>query len=165
MTLFFLAMISLSFGDTRIFLSVCHPLKCTATPCFSHMFFILSHMPCAYGITMWHFLVECLCVGVCFFFYPSCCWEIFLIAHLGYLHWLSTSSRCCNSFLSNFGVEQMVCALCVKVLIRLYLATKLSLLSHGRYKSVCVGFLYNPMVKVPSVSGVMVSKKGWNHHP
>ena len=55
----------------------------------------------------------------------------------------------------------MVCALCVKVLITLYLADKLWLLSHGRYKSVWVDFLYIPMVKVPSVSGVvMVSKKG-----
>ena len=55
MTLFLLAMLSLSFGDTRMFLSVCPPLKCTATPCLLHMFFIHSHIPCAYGITMWHF--------------------------------------------------------------------------------------------------------------
>ena len=39
-------MLSLSLGGTRIFLSVCHPLKCTATPCFPHMFLIPSHMPC-----------------------------------------------------------------------------------------------------------------------
>ena len=127
-------------------------------------------MPCTYGITMWHFLAGYLDVGVCFFFsllfFSCCCWNIFLIAHLGYLHRPSTSSRWCNSLLSNCGVEKMVCALCVKVLITLYLADKLWLLSHGRYKSVWVGFLYTPMVKVPSVSGVMmVSKKGWNHHP
>ena len=55
----------------------------------------------------------------------------------------------------------MVCALCVKVLITLYVAAKLWLLSYDRYKSVCVGFLYTPVVKVPSGSGVMmVSKKG-----
>ena len=42
----FLAIASLSFSDTRTFLSVCPSLKCTASPCFSHMFFILSHMPC-----------------------------------------------------------------------------------------------------------------------
>ena len=161
MTLFSLAITSLSFGDTRMFLSVCPPLKCTDTPCFPHMFFILSHMPCAYGMTMWHFLEEYFFVGVCFFFWPSCCWEIFLIAHLWYLHWPSTYSRCCSSFSSNLGIEQMVCAPCVMVVITLYLAAKLWLLSHGRYKSVCVGFLYTPMVKVPSVSGVMmVSKKG-----
>ena len=54
----------------------------------------------------------------------------------------------------------MVCAVCVRMLITLSLAAKLWFLSHGRYKSVCVGFLYTPMVKVPSVSGVtMVSKK------
>ena len=34
------------------------------------------------------------------------------------------------------------------------------LLSHGRYRSVYVGFLYTPMVKVPSASGLMmVSRK------
>ena len=144
-----------------MFLSVCPPLRCTATPCFSHMFFILSYMLCAYGITMWHFLVEYFFVGICFFFCPGCCWEGFLIVHLGYLHWPSTCSRCFYSFSSKFGVEQMVCALCVKVLITLYLAAKLWLLSHGRYKSVCVVFLYTPIVKVPSVSGaMMVSKKG-----
>ena len=42
----------------------------------------------------------------------------------------------------------MVCALCVRVLITLYLAAKLWLLSHWSYRSVCVGFLYTPMVKV-----------------
>ena len=160
MTLFLLAVISLSFGDTRMFLSVCPPLKCTAIPCFPHMFFILSHMPCAYGITMWHLLADCFDVGVCFFFFPCCCWKICFIAHLGYLHWPSTSSGCSYSFSSNFGIEQMVCALYVRVLITLYLAAKLWLLSHRRYKSVCVGFLYTPMEKVLSVSGViMVSKK------
>ena len=51
--------------------------------------------------------------------------EIFLIAHLGYLHSPSTSSRYCNSLFSKCGVEQMVCALCVKVLITLYVADKL----------------------------------------
>ena len=170
MTLFLLVILSLSFGDTRMFLIICPPLKCTATPCFPHMFFKLSHIPCTYGITMWPFLAVYLDVGICFFlsllFFSCCCWKGFLIAHLGYLHRQSTSSGWCNSLLSNCGVEQMVCVLCVKVLITLYLADKLWLLSHGRYKSVWEGFLYIPMVKVPSVSVVMmVSKKGWNHHP
>ena len=47
-----------------------------------------------------------------------------LDSQFGILHWPSTSSRCCNSFSSNFGVEQMVCALCVNVLITPYLAAK-----------------------------------------
>ena len=68
-------------------------------------------------------------VGFCFFFLPSffsCCWwKTLFIAHLGYLHSLSTFSRCYNSFLSNSGVEQMVCALCERMLITLYLADRL----------------------------------------
>ena len=119
-----------------------------------------------YALYIWYhnvsFLAECLYVGVCFFlsllFFSCCCWKIFLIAHLGYLNWPSASSRCCNSLSSNWWVKHMLCALCVKVLITLY---KLWLLSNRRYKSVCMGFLYTPMVKVPSVSSVMmVSKKG-----
>ena len=146
------------------------PLKCTVAPCFPHMFLnfylCLVHMVSQCGI----FLTGYLDVGVCFFFsflfFSCCCRNIFLIAHLEYLHRPSTSSRWFNSLLSDCGVEQMVCALCVKVLITLYLADKLWLPSHGRYKSVWVGFLYTPMVKVPSVSGVMIiSKQGWNHHP
>ena len=55
----------------------------------------------------------------------------------------------------------MVSALRERVLITLYLAAMLWLLSHGRYRSVCVGFLYTPMVKVPSSSGLMmVPRKG-----
>ena len=43
----------------------------------------------------------------------------------------------------------------------LYLAVILWLLSHGRYRSVWVGFLYTPIVKLPSCSGVMtVSRNG-----
>ena len=52
-------------------------------------------------------------------------------------------------------------ALGERVLITLYLAAILWLLSHGRYRSVWVGFLYTPIVKVPSASGLMmVSTKG-----
>ena len=124
---------------------------------------------CSLHFHIWHeymaFLAGYLDVGVFFLLslhlFSCCCWKIFLIAHFGYLHSPSTSSRCCNLLLSKCGVEQMVCALCVKVLITLYLADKLWLLSHGRYKSVWVGFLYTPMVQVLSVFGVMmVSKKG-----
>ena len=55
----------------------------------------------------------------------------------------------------------MVRALCERVLIRLYLTAILWLLSHGRYRSVWVGFLHTPIIKVPSASGLMmVSRKG-----
>ena len=109
---------------------------------------------------MWH-LAGYPLLGGCLFFFCSCFLKIFLIAHVGYLHCTSTFSRCCSSCSANSGVELMVRALCERVLITLYLAAILWLLSHGRYRSVCVGFLYTPMVKVPSASGLMmVSRKG-----
>ena len=134
MTLFFFTISSLSLGDTRIYLSVLPPLKYTATPCFLPMFLILSNMPGTYGMTMWLLFMGLLVVllGVCFFSFLCCCLKIFLMAHLGYLHWPSTSSRWFNSFSRSLGVEQMVCALCVKVLMTLYLADKLWLLSHDK---------------------------------
>ena len=118
-----------------------------------------------YPLCVWYyyvaFLAECFCMGVCFFSLFCCYLKIFLMAHLGYLHWPSTCSRCFNSSSTSFRVEQIVCALYDRVLITLYLAAILWLLSHGRYRSVCVGFLYTPIVKVPSASGLMVvSRKG-----
>ena len=143
-----------------MFLSVLPPLKCITTPCLLQIFFRLSPIPSMYGTTMW-LLVWCLLLGVFFF---SLCWclsKIFFMAHLGYLHAPSTSSRCCSSCSANSGVEQMVWALCVSVLMTLYLAAMLWLLSHGRYRSVWVGFLYTPIVKLPYSSGLMiVSRKG-----
>ena len=59
------------------------------------------------------FLAECFDVGVSFFSFLCCFLKIFLIVHLRYLHWPSTSSKCCNSFSISFRVEQMVYALCV----------------------------------------------------
>ena len=150
----------MSLGDPRMFFSVWPPLKCISTPCFLQIFFKLSPMPCVYGTTMWH-LAGNLVLGVCFFSLFWCFLKICLMAHFGYLHSPSTFSRCCSSFSANSGFEQMVWALCVSVLITLYLAAMLWLLSHGRYRSVWVGFLYTPIVKVPSTSGLMmVSRKG-----
>ena len=78
-----------------------------------------------YALCVWYcnvaFLAECFDVGVCFFSLLCCFLKVFLIAHLGYLHWPSTSSRCCNFSSISLGVEQMVCALCVRVLITLYI--------------------------------------------
>ena len=138
-----------------MFFSVLPPLKCMSTPCFLQIFFRLSPIPSVHGTTMWH-LVWCLVLGVCFFSLFWCLLKIFLIAHFGYLHSPSTCSRCCNSFSANSGVKQMVWALCVSVLMTLYFAAMLWLLSHGRYRSAWVGFLYTPIVNVPSVSGLMV---------
>ena len=87
MILFFFAMLFLSMYGTRIFLSVCPPLKCTTTPWLPHIFLRLSHMPCTYGTTIWYFLVGFLDGWVCFFFFTSfcsCChWNILFMAHLG----------------------------------------------------------------------------------
>ena len=135
-------------------------MKCMSTPCLLQIFFRLSPIPSIYGTTMWHF-VWCVLLGVFFFSLCWCLLKIFFMAHLGYLHAPSTSSRCCSSCSANSGVEQMVWALCVSVLMTLYLAAILWLLSHGRYRSAWVGFLYTPIVKLPSSSGLMiVSRKG-----
>ena len=72
-------------------------------------------------------------VGWCFFsFLSRCCLNTFFMAHLGYLQLPSASSRCLSSASRCFGVEQMVCALCVRVLMTLYLADRWWLLSQGR---------------------------------
>ena len=142
-----------------MFFSVCPPLKCRSTPCFLEIF-KLSPMPSVYGTTIWH-LAGYFVLGVCFSSFCWCLLMIFLIAHFGYLHSPSTCSRCCSSFSANSGVEQMVQALCVSVLITLYLAAMFWLLSHGRYRAVWVDFLYTPNGRVSSASGLMmVSKKG-----
>ena len=57
-----------------------------------------------------------------------------------------TSSRC----FSSWGVEHTAFALHVRVLITLYLQARLWLLSHCRYTSVLVGFLYSPDGRVLS---------------
>ena len=111
---------SSSFDDTKMFLSVLLPLKCISTPCFLQIFLRLSHIPSTYGTTIWH-LVWCVLLGIFFFSLFWCFWKIFCIAHLGYLHAPSTFSRCWSSCLANSGVELMVWALCVRVLLTLYL--------------------------------------------
>ena len=101
------------------------------------MFFKLSPILDVYGMTIWH-LAGYFVLGVCFF---SLCWcflNIFLTAHFGYLQCPSTCSRGCSSSSASSGDEQMVRALYERVLITLYLAAILCLLSHGRYKSVWV---------------------------
>ena len=82
-------------------------------------------------------------------------------AHLGYLHWVRAFLRCSFSCLSNSGLLHTVLALWERVLITLNLAERLWWLSHCRYWSVWVGFLYTVMDRPPFSSGfTMVSKKG-----
>ena len=72
-------------------------------------------------------------------------WGGLFIADLGYLHLIRTSCRWCNSSVCSWGVEHTALALCVRVLTTLYLNAMLWWLSHCKYKSVCVGFLYTPV--------------------
>ena len=82
-------------------------------------------------------------------------------AHLGYLHWVRAFLVCSFSCLSNSGLLHTVLALWERVLITLNLAERLWWLSHCRYWSVWVGFLYTVMDRPPFSSGfTMVSKKG-----
>ena len=138
------------------------PLKYTCNPYFLQMFLKLSLIPWEYGTTIWHIFF---CSDWCYFFLLvlscgcSCFWRIFFIAHLGHLLPIRTFSKCSNSWLMDSGVEHNVLALCVRVLFTLYWEAKLWLLSHWRYWSVWVGFLYTFVVKVPSALGVIKRSK------
>ena len=79
------------------------------------------------------------------------------MAHLQYLHCLKTFSRCCTSLFNNSGVEHMVLALCIRVLITLYLDARLWSLSHWTYRSVWVDFLYTFVLKVKKWDGTIRS--------
>ena len=87
-------------------------------------------------------------------------------AHLGYLHLVRAFLRWSFSFWSNSGLLHTVEALWERVWITLNLAERWWWLSHCRYWSVCVGFLYTDMDREPSTSGLtIVSKKEWSHPP
>ena len=111
---------------------------------------------------MWHLLCVVMFLSFLFlFFLFSCSRSTLWKAHLGYLHCVRASSRCFNSSFSSGELEQTALALCVRVLITLYLQARLWWLSHCRYWSVWVGFLYTLVVSVPSSWGVTkMSKKG-----
>ena len=83
------------------------------------------------------------------------------IAHVEYLHLVGASSRWCSSYLISSLLEQMVLALCCSEPTTLYLDETVWLLSHWRYRSVCVGFLYTVVFRFPSLSGIIrTSGKG-----
>ena len=87
--------------------------------------------------------------------------SIHSMAHLGYLQWASAFQRWFISFWRRSGLLQTVLALWVGVLITLYIADRWWWLSHFRYWSVWVGFLYTVIESSPLASGLtMVSKKG-----
>ena len=83
------------------------------------------------------------------------------IAQSGYPHLVSAWCKCFSSCCNSSGLEQMVLALWWRVPTTPYLDVIVWLLSHFRYWSVWVGFLYTVVFKVPSSLGVMrMSRKG-----
>ena len=169
MTPLFFQMVSLSFGAMRRFLMVSPPFRCTWTPYFLHVLLKFSLRPWWYGTTMWGWLILG-CSGLVglvplllFLLVSSFVFFIWILfrAQVGYLHFFKAEVRCCSSLFRCCGEEHMVLALCSKVPITLYFAGMLWWLSHCRYKSVWVGFLYTVVSNLPSFPGMMrMSKKG-----
>ena len=147
----------LSLDDTSRFFRVCLHLKCTCIHIcyrwFCTFLRYLVNMVLQYGTT--YVIVRLL--ESAFYWLSSCLWRTLSTAHLGYLHCLRTSSRCGISLVSSCGVKHMALTLYVWVLSTLYLDARLWWLSQWRYKSVWVGFLYKPVVKVPSACGVIMT--------
>ena len=86
---------------------------------------------------------------------------ILLRAHTGYLHFVSAVCRWSSSCFNSWGFEQMVLALWCRVPITLYLDGNVWWLSQCRYRSVCVGFLYTVVLRLPSSFGITnMSRKG-----
>ena len=86
-----------------------------------------------------------------------------LVFHPGYGPWwvLVMYSESCFSVVSSSVVDNTVFALCVKVLITLYLVHIWWWLSQCKYWSIQVGFLYTLVVYVPLCTGMInMSKNG-----
>ena len=115
MTPLLLVIGSLSFGAIRRPLMVWSPLKCTCTPYFLHVFFILSLNPCWYGTTIYKFLLLLLFwpVWLLLFLVALSDWVLAfqfcpidgpygVVAFLGALH------RWFSSFCNSCGLEHTV---------------------------------------------------------
>ena len=137
-------------------------MKCICISCLLQMFLQLSLKTMIYGTTVWDLLVLLVVFFLLLLEHLLDLLNFMLAqfkAHLGYLHLLNAILRWSSSSLN--GWELMVLALCVRVLMTLYLAAKLWWLSHCKYKSVCVGFLYTVVMRDLSGCGIPnVSKKG-----
>ena len=140
------------------------PLKYTCTPYSLHVFFRLSLIPWVVGDHYVRLLDVTASIVV------SC--SIFVCGSSGF-HFcfvycpcrIFASFECFLQLLfSAFGrssLEQMVLALCCNEPSTLYFDATVWLLSHWRYRSVWVGFLYTVVFKFPSLSGVIrTSRKG-----
>ena len=150
---------SLSLGETRRLLMVLPPLKWVWMPYLPQIFLILSQRPCVYGMTMWHLFLTSLVAGWAPVVPPSvgCLMDLLSLfstlskAHLGYLHLVRAFLRWFFSCWSSSGLLHTVEALWERVWITLNLAEMWWWLSHCKYWSVWVGFLYTVMDSVPQL--------------
>ena len=159
---------SLSLGETSRFNGVV-TFDVGLIPYLLQIFLMLLHKPWVLGMTIWPFVFTSLVVG----WAPAVPWLLATLltslvglvsffstlskAHLGYLQWASAFLRCSISFWSSSGLLQTVFALWVRVFIALYLAERWWWLSHCRYWSMWVGFLYTVIDSLPSASGLTCS--------
>ena len=114
-------------------------------------------------------LIDSCCIGtdVSSLFFWSCCVGalIFIFtlfrAHIGYLFSSRTLCRWSSSFSNSWELEHTALALWCNVFTTPYFAAMVWWLSHYRYQSVWVGFLYTVALKLPSGWGMTrVSRKG-----
>ena len=141
----------------------CSPpvLVCRKLLCDHYLVFpCVGPSPWCYHWNCWCLLLGsplgCYCLPSCWFFLST-----LSSAHWGYLYWVSALLRYCNSLVRSSGPVQTTFALWVRGLITLYLAARLWWLSHCKYWSVCMGFLYTVIDEELAASGLTkVSRKG-----
>ena len=155
-----------SLGATRRFLMVEPPLKYTCTLWVLHTFLKLSLSSLLYGTAMcgfWMLSVPVFFLLLLLFFWV---WLLDLIlmllkAHAGYLHFVRALFRWSSSCFNSWGLEQMVFTLWYRVPITLNSDGNVWQLSYCRYRSVCMGFLYTVVLRLPSSFGITnILRKG-----
>ena len=143
-------LVSLSLGLTRRSLMVLPSLKCICMPCLLQMFLQLSLKPLMYGTTMWGLWVLLVVLFLVLLELLLYLLDLILALFKGqpwYLHLLNACMRWFSFPLSSWELEQKFLAVCVKVLMTLYLAARLWWWSHCQYNFVCVGFLYTVVMR------------------
>ena len=159
-------------GETSRFLMVLLPLNWVCIPYLPQIFLMFLPRPWVYGINIWPLVLTPMVTG----WVPAVPWLLapsltslddlvslfstLFKAHLGYLQLVSAFLGHSISFWKHSGLLQTVLALWEKLLMTLYLAARWWWLSHCKYWSLCVGFLYTVIDSLQSVSGfTVVSKK------
>ena len=88
-------------------------------------------------------------------------WVFIWVFVAGYFYLVSACFICFSSSCNNSGLEQMVLALWCSEPTTLYFDDTVWLLSPCKYRSVCVGFQYTVVLRLPSSFGITkMSKKG-----